>query len=174
MAKYVIEFDEKDGCKNCPFCQFKEGFEILGDTGFYCTNKTPNKFITYAADKTKAINKPSWCNLIKYSPTPAVPVSIPGRSLTNSAYSKNTERIIVQESINPTMIMMYNGALDLDSYIKEHLIRGLIQNPALRQSIKWTEIEKPLAPDRNCIIRGELEVVKPDNRAQDLYHRNFI
>ena len=72
------------------------------------------------------------------------------------------------------MIMMYNGALDLDSYIKEHLIHKLIQNPALRQSIKWTEMEKPLAPDKNCIIRGELEVVKPDNRAQDLYHRNFI
>ena len=67
---------------------------------------------------------------------------------------------------------MYNGVLDLD--IKEHLIRKFIQNPALRQSIKWTEMEKPLAPDRNCIIRGELEVVKPDNRAQDLYHKKFI
>lgn len=70
--------------------------------------------------------------------------------------------------------MMNDGVLDLDSYIKEYLIRGFIQNPALRQSIKWTEIEKPLAPDRNCIIKGELEVVKPDNRAQDLYYRNFI
>lgn len=173
MAKYVIEFDEKDGCKNCPFCQFKEGFEILGETGFYCINKTPNKLISYAADKTKEVKKPFWCTLTKYNPAPAIPASVPGRSISNSYYGKNTERIMVQKSINPAMVMMYKGVLDLDSYIKEEIIYEFVKNPALKQYIKWSEIEQPLSPNMNCTIRGELEVVKPDNSAENFYSRNF-
>lgn len=168
MAKYVIEFDEKEGCKNCPFCQFKEGFEILGETGFYCTNRKPNKLISYAVDKDKEVKRPYWCNLTLYDPVPA---SIPGRYMPSSEYFKNTERIIVQKSINPNMFIMCNGLLDIDKHIKDYIIHEFVNNPVLKQSIKWTEMSDP--SNYTKIIRGELEIVKPDNRSTDTYSRDL-